>query len=50
MNVVKEYIQFLISFKSHVQFPSITSCDEVEWKLMKEAGSVLMMIKKYNRI
>lgn len=32
------------------KYPSIKSCDEVEWKLMKEAGSVLMMIKKYNRI
>lgn len=48
--LLKNISNSLFLFNHMCKFPSITSCDEVEWKLMKEAGSVLMMIKKYNRI
>lgn len=48
--LLKNISNFSFLFNHMCKFPSITSCDEVEWKLMKEAGSVLMMIKKYNRI
>lgn len=43
---IYQFFNFFLNYT--YKFPSIKSCDQVKRKLIKEAGSVLMMIKNAN--